>query len=182
MVTSREQPTAPPSAAASASMGAKPSADPAPRPPLTTTLASASETPPPASVCVRSATRTTRSASVSAGVNSETAVCAGAAAGAASTTCGATVRSFVLPWTRACSSRLPPQRRRVTSAGSPGAASMQFAASGRSPIAAAWAIASVARSLPGAITATGACDSTSSAIARPHACGANAVSPSWTTR
>ena len=54
MVTAREQPTAPPSAAASASTGAKPSAEPAPRPPLTTTLASASETPPPVSVWVRS--------------------------------------------------------------------------------------------------------------------------------
>ena len=46
IVTAREQPTAAPSSAASSSIGAKPSAEPAPRPPETTTLASASETPP----------------------------------------------------------------------------------------------------------------------------------------
>ena len=56
-------------------------------------------------------------------------------------------------------------------AGSPGAASMQLAASGRSQIAAAWAIASVARSLPGAITAAGASRSTAPASVRPQACG-----------
>ena len=45
LVTTREQPTAPPSSAASSSMIAKPSAEPTPRPPLTTTLASTRETP-----------------------------------------------------------------------------------------------------------------------------------------
>ena len=73
----------------------------------------------------------------------------------ASTVCAATVRSFVAPCSRASSRRLPPQRTRVTAAASPGAAAMQLAASGRSVMAAAWAIASVARSLPGATTAAG---------------------------
>src|SRR5450759_5986354 len=46
MVTAREQPTAAPSRPARSTIGAKPAADPTPRPPVTTTLASASETPP----------------------------------------------------------------------------------------------------------------------------------------
>ena len=51
-----EHPTAPPSREASSSTGAKPSAEPAPRPPETTTLASASEMPPVAAP-TRSTTR-----------------------------------------------------------------------------------------------------------------------------
>ena len=50
---------------------AKPSAEPTPRPPVTTTFASASETPP-AGGATRSRTRTTRSASASSGVNVST--------------------------------------------------------------------------------------------------------------
>ena len=46
IVTAREQPTTPPSRPASSSSGAKPSAEPTPRPPLTTTGASASDSPP----------------------------------------------------------------------------------------------------------------------------------------
>ena len=49
---------------------------------------------------------------------------------------------------------------------------VQLAASGRSVMAAAWAMASVPRSLPGATTAAGASRETSPAITRPHACGA----------
>ena len=45
MVTTREQPTAAFSSPASSSSIPNPSADPTPRPPLTTTLASASEMP-----------------------------------------------------------------------------------------------------------------------------------------
>src|SRR6266851_3215059 len=55
LVTTREQPTAPPSRPASSSMMANPSFEPTPRPPLTTTFASARETPPPF-VLTRSAT------------------------------------------------------------------------------------------------------------------------------
>src|SRR5205085_5267507 len=54
LVTTREQPTAPPSRPASSSMIAKPFADPTPRPPLTTTFASLSETPPDDSSTVSS--------------------------------------------------------------------------------------------------------------------------------
>src|SRR5258707_11505322 len=45
LVTAREQPTAPPSSSASSSITANPAADPTPRPPETTTSASASDTP-----------------------------------------------------------------------------------------------------------------------------------------
>ena len=152
-------------------MTAKPSAEPTPRPPVTTTLASASETPPPVSVCDRSGTRTTRSASSSAGVNAATVVCTGAAAAGLDRVRGDR-QQLAAPCSRASSSRLPPQRRRVSVDGSPGAAAMQFAASGWSARAAACASTSLPRSLPGAITAAGASRSISSASVRPHASGA----------
>ena len=114
IVTAREQPTAPPSSPASSSTPAKPSAEPAPRPPETTTFASASEIPPVAAP-TRSDTRTARAASEIAGAN-----CSSPGAGSAvvsiATACGCTVRSAVGAWMRATSSRLPPQRTRVTSA------------------------------------------------------------------
>ncbi len=59
-------------------MMAKPSFDPTPRPPLTTTFASVNEMPPPAAPTC-SATRTRRSFSVSSGLNFSTFVSEGAA-------------------------------------------------------------------------------------------------------
>src|SRR5215207_3056070 len=161
LVTAREQPTAPPSSSASSSIGAKPSAEPTPRPPDTTTGASASERPP-VDVSTRSDTRTTRSCSCSSGANAWT---AGASPGAGSiaTACGATVMSAIGPSTHASSSRLPPQRMRVTSAGSPGVAATQFAASTQPATTAAWARRPA-----------------SSATARPYACGAKPPSISAT--
>ncbi len=111
------------------------------------------------------------SASASAGENAST---AGAPASTVSTAtaCGWTVSSFVAPWSRASSSRLPPQRTRVTVAGSPGVASMQFADIGRSAFAATCAITSLPRSVPGPTTAAGASRRTSSTRLCPSAAGA----------
>ena len=71
LVTTREQPTAASSSPASSSRIPKPSAEPTPRPPLTTTLASASEMPL-VTVLTCSTTRTARSASSSAGAKLST--------------------------------------------------------------------------------------------------------------
>src|SRR3990172_8400933 len=70
LVTTREQPTAPPSRPASSSSCPKPSAPPTPRPPPTTTLASESDTLP-APTSTRSVIRTARSCSESEGMNDE---------------------------------------------------------------------------------------------------------------
>jgi hypothetical protein len=79
--------------------------------------------------------------------------------------CGATVISFTSPWSRASSSRLPPQRWRVTTSPS---TEITFAANTPSSITAACASTSLPRSVPAAITVVGC----RLAIARAHACGA----------
>ena len=56
--------------------------------------------------------------------------CAGREAAAGANACGATVSSRIGPSSRASSSRLPPQRWRVTCHGSPGRTSVTLAASG----------------------------------------------------
>ena len=84
--------------------------------------------------------RTRKSRSSRSGANGWTAVVAGAAAAAGSTACGATVSSRVGPSSRASSSRLPPQRWRVTCHGSPVRTSVQFAASASPRRAATWAM------------------------------------------
>ena len=85
---------------------------------------------------------------------------------------GATVTSIGEPCRRASSSRLPPQRTRVTVAGSPGVIDKQLAAIGWSVLAATWASTSLPRSVPGPTTALGAVRSMSSTIAWAHAAGA----------
>ena len=88
------------------------------------------------------------------------------------------------PWIAASSSRLPPQRTRVTRMGSPPVTSTQFAASGRSAIADACASTSLPRGVPAATTAVGSTFSVSSTSARAIAAGAKLenASPSatWT--
>ena len=113
LVTTREPPTAPSSSAANSSRSLKPSALPTPRPPPTTTRASASETLP-ALGSTRRATRTRRSVSLSVGVKGCISRGLALAAGSAARACGAAVSSLTAPFRWASSSRLPPQRWRVT--------------------------------------------------------------------
>ena len=98
---------------------------------------------------------------------------AGSAVVSIATACGCTVRSAVGAWMRASSSRLPPQRTRVTSAPpSDGAAATQFAARGRSSSAATWARTSLPRSVPGPRTAVADSRRATSTIASAIARGA----------
>ena len=128
-------------------MIAKPSADPTPRPPLTTTFASRSETPPALS-STRSSTRDERCrrrrCERSRPARLRPAGCV----------CGATVRIRGEPCSRASSSRLPPQRTRVTT--SPSIA-VTFAANGWSSRAATCASSSLPRSEPAATIVSAPC-------------------------
>ena len=159
LVTTREQPTAAFSCSASSSRIAKPSAEPTPRPPLTTTFASASETPL-VTVSTCSLTRTARSASSSAGENDSTAGASAPLTVAAATMCGAELSSAGEPCRRASSSRLPPQRTRVRSPSGVGrplstGLEVQFAANGSPKRAATWAMTSLPPFEPGATIAEG---------------------------
>ena len=69
------------------------------------------------------------------------------------------------------SSSEPPQRTRTISQLSPVVISVQLATIGRSRIAATWAITSLPRSVPQAITADAATADTSWATLSPHASG-----------
>ena len=95
-----------------------------------------------------------------------------APAAAGANACGATVSRRIGPSSRASSSRLPPQRWRVTCHGSPGRTSVTLAARSRPRRAAAWARISAPRSLPVPITTAGDSRSISWARARPSASGA----------
>ena len=94
------------------------------------------------------------------------------AAPSTATVCGATVSSAGVPWRRASSSRLPPQRTRVTSSGEPPPTAVQFAAKGRSRRAATWLSTSLPRLLPAATTALGSSRSISSIVLRAQPPGA----------
>ena len=109
-----------PSSAASSSKSAKPSLLPTPRPPPTTTRASASEIRAglgrdsgdhPGAEVRRSTT---------SGLSVSTRTATGVAVGSGSTTCSAMVRKRTGPSRVASSSRLPAQRWRVSRNGSPG--------------------------------------------------------------
>ena len=107
LVTAREQPTAPPSSAASSSITAKPSAEPTPRPPETTTSRVGQRDARAGRRDALGDART-RGRAPSAGRHGrdlDVRDRLGARPRAA-----ATVSSSGEPWTRASSSRLPPQR------------------------------------------------------------------------
>ena len=105
-------------------MIAKPSAEPTPRPPLTTTLASTRRRPGGGRDALHDADGEVGLERRNEGLDR-----AGYAGRLRGDQCGATVSSCTGVWRRASSNRLPPQRTRVTS--SP-RTSVQFAASGRS--------------------------------------------------
>src|SRR5216683_2859791 len=123
LVTTREQPTAPPSRPASSSMMANPSFEPTPRPPLTTTFASASDTPP-AGGATCSETLTIRSRLSSSSMNLLTSASIGAGPCVTRNVYGATVMSGRGLWRAAVSSRLPPHRLRTRPTGFPGVAAV----------------------------------------------------------
>ena len=92
---------------------------------------------------------------------------------AASTEWGATVASLTKAVRVASSRRLPPHRTRVSFQSSPlGTIRVTLAASGRSRRAARWAITSLPRSVPAAITAAGISAPTSWASDSAMAAGA----------
>jgi hypothetical protein len=126
LVTTREQPTAAFSNPASSSRIPKPSADPTPRPPLTTTFASASEMP---AVTVSSCS-TTRANSLPRSGSKLSTLAVPPLTVVASTMCGATEMTLRSESIRASSRRLPPQRTLVTLPSLPTA--LQLAAKGRS--------------------------------------------------
>ena len=157
----------------------KPSAEPTPRPPLTTTLASASETPlATASTC--SATCTTRSAGSSAGAN----VSIAGAPAPLTAAAGDGVRRDGEQRRRAVDARLleqaaaPADARHVERRSGVAADAVTFAANGRSRRAATCAITSLPRFVPAATTALGSSRSISSSTQRAHAAGAYAASRS----
>ena len=127
---------------------------------------------PPADAPTVSVTRIAVAASETDGANVSSAGSSPAAVSIA-TACGCTVMSATGACSRATSRRLPPHRTRVTSAPpSDGAAVMQLAASGTSRSAAAWAMTSLPRSVPGPTTAVAPSRPASSTIASAIACGA----------
>ena len=159
LVTAREQPTAPPSSSASSSITAKPSAEPTPRPPETTTSASASDTP------ARRGRDALGHLDRVVGRRRRLDSTSGVARRRPRPRAARPSASSGEPWTRASSSRLPPQRTRVTVAGSPGVTDMQFAAIGRSSTRGDVREHLVAALGPGASTALGARSAIASASA-----------------
>ena len=172
IVTTREQPTAAFRRPASSSRIPKPSAEPTPRPPLMTTLASAREMPL-VSASTRSATCTARSDASSSGSNGLTSGASAPLTVVGWTACGAHDSNKGEPCMRASSRRLPPHLTRVTVPSS--LAFVQFAANGRSSRAATWAITSLPLFEPAATMALGFVLSIVSVTQRAHAAGAYAA-------
>jgi hypothetical protein len=92
--------------------------------------------------------------------------------GSAATAWAALVYSSGEPISRASSSSEPPQRTRVTVAGSPPVTDTQLAAIGWSSLAATWARISLPRSEPGAVMAVAPRDSAISTSVCAQAAGA----------
>ena len=162
----------PPNSLASSSSAPNPAALPTPRPPPTTTRASLRDVWP-AGFSTRSVTRTRNSCSERFGSKGATATSVGVAGEeSACTAWGATVISVTGARRTASSRRVPPHRWRVTWNGSPGSAATQFDAIGISVRAATWAITSLPRSLPAAITTVAPVDAMSWTMASAQASGA----------
>src|SRR5438093_1671591 len=176
LVPPRERPTPRFMSEASCSSCANPAAEPTPRPPPITTLASVRETPALV-FASRPTTRATRSAGSSSG-SKRVIVGAGAEvfSGSTATACGATVSSRTGA-SRAASSRSEPaQRWRVSFHESPGVTSTTLAAIGQPEQAPTWASTSLPRSLPAATIAAGDRRSMTSRIDAAQAAGAKSSS------